>query len=897
MILNKAKLFICILFTSIGFAQQLNESFINYTNPKKYKIGGISVSGTQYLDPSAIIAITGFKVGDEIQIPGDVMTNALKKLWDQGILGDIQVRVSKIEGDQIFFDFFLKERPRLNKFVFFGVKKSEEEDLREKIKLIKGKVVTDVMIKNTQRKVKKFYSEKGYSNAKINILQAKDSNNISANSVTLRIVVAKGRKIRTNKVIFDGNTEYKDEYQNRKQNFDSRFEEFSQNLKYLFKPKRTAFSDSKLRARFKNTRNFNLVLFRARKKFVREKYEEDKKKLIEYYQSKGYRDANIISDTVTADPFNKRFVNVKVKLEEGRKYYFRNINWTGNYIYTDKYLNDILGVKKGDIYNMALLEKRLNYNPTGADVSSLYLDDGYLFYSVEPNEVNIEGDSIDIEMKMYEGPQATINKITVNGNTKTNDRVILREIRTRPGQKFSRADLIRTQREISTLGFFDPEQISINPKPNPANGTVDIDYGVAEKPSDQLELSGGWGGFYGFIGTLGVSFNNFAARHVLNFKKWSPLPSGDGQKLSLRIQANGPSFQSYSASFSEPWLGGRKPTALTVSASYSVSRLGGFLGVGGGFGFNTQQIQNLTGRLAIFNTSISLGRRVQWPDDYFTLSHSLSYSNYNLENYNFRGVPPNGSFNSIVVTNTLSRNSIDNPIYPSNGSSLTFSLFSTPPWSFFSGVDYSKQTPEANLQQFKWIEYYKMNVDLAFYMNFGRKSQVYGSEKKDFLSKLVLVSRAHFGFIGKYNSKANYTPFERFNLGGNGLSGFNFLLGTDIIGLRGYQNNSIGPSFFNPYNNQQSGGIVFNKFVMELRYPITTSQMATIYVLAFAEGGNSFGYYEQYNPFDIKKSAGLGARIFMPAFGLIGVDYGWPFDLAPYEAPQNFTFTIGQQIR
>lgn len=579
--------------------------------------------------------------------------------------------------------------------------------------------------------------------------------------------------------------------------------------------------------------------------------------------------------------------NITIKVDEGKKYYFRNINWNGNYIYNDEYLNKILGVKKGDLYNMANLEKRLNYNPTGADVSSLYLDDGYLFFNVEPQEVAAEGDSIDIEMKMYEGPQATINKINIAGNTKTNDHVILREIRTRPGQKFSRADLIRTQREIATLGFFDPEKIEINPKPNPSNGTVDIDYTVAEKPSDQIELSGGWGGFWGFIGTVGLSFNNFSARNFFKLDKWSPLPSGDGQKLSLRVQANGPSFQSYSINFNEPWLGGSRPTSLSVNLSYSSSRFGAnvFGGIGGGFGANRGQMSNNVPnqRIGILNVSVSLGRRIRWPDDYFTLTHSIGFSNYNLDNYSFASKPSvTGIMNSILLTNTLSRNSIDNPMFPKRGSSFTLSVMATPPYSIFAPAEKEGINEVDRLIKFGWVEYYKVMFDASWFTNI--------------VGKMVLNTRAHFGFVGRYNDKLGYTPFERFLLGGNGLSGFNFILGSDIIGLRGFANNSIGPSTFS-ITNRDNGGLVYNKFVWELRYPITMSQAATVYVLAFAEAGNNFNRYSEYNPLDLKRSVGFGARIFMPAFGLIGLDYGIPLNPDTPDQIQNFTFSIGQQIR
>lgn len=877
---------ISILGLSLVAQAQVDESIINYSKPNKYKIGGISVSGTQYLDPNAIIAITGLKVGDEVQVPGEQITSAIKKLWDQGILGDIQFRVSKLEGDLIFFDVFLKERPRLSKFVFFGIKKTEQDELKEKIKLNKGKIVTDVMVKAAQNKVRNYFAEKGFRNVKVNIQQARDSSNSTSNTVTLRILINKGRKIKVDKVEFIGNTESNPAKLIKKTEFPNVFAKLLYQVKYPFISSKGPTSDDRLRMKLKKTRNINLGIFHIRSKFVKSTFEEDKKKLIEYYNTKGYRDFQITGDTVYPSLINKKFVNLKINVAEGEKYYFRNINWTGNYKYESSYLNEVLGVQKGDVYNMALLDKRLSYNPTGADISSLYMDDGYLFFNVDPQEVNIEKDSIDIELRMYEGPQATINKINISGNTKTNEHVVLREIRTKPGEKFSRADLIRTQREIATLGYFDPEQIGINPKPNPTNGTVDIDYTVVEKPSDQIELSGGWGGFYGFIGTAGISFNNFSARNIANFKKWAPLPAGDGQKVSVRIQANGPQYQSFSASFSEPWLGGKKPMSLTFSTSYSLNALGVGIGLGGGaFGQNSlaRNFNNAANRglLTIFNTSISLGRRVRWPDDYFTLSHTFSYSYYTMKNYTFFPTYPNGVSNSLVLTNTITRNSIDNPTYPRKGSSLSLALSLTPPYSLFASLEYSDLN-KRRANQFKFVEYYKIMFDAAFYL--------------PVIEKLVFATRAHMGFIGRYNNSLDYSPYERFLLGGNGLSGFNFILGSDVIGLRGYQNNSIGPS---PYSSnpelKTSGGVAYNKFVFELRYPISLSQAATVYVLAFAEGGNNWGSYNEFSPLNIKRTAGVGARIFMPAFGMIGVDYGYALDRENGEVLQPFNFTIGDR--
>ncbi|HSI89997.1 MAG TPA: outer membrane protein assembly factor BamA [Adhaeribacter sp.] len=802
---------------------------LDYTNPQKYEIGGITVSGTQFLDPAALIAITGLKVGDQITIPGEDLSKAINKLWAQGILGHIEVSASKVEGRFIFLDFYLRERPRLSKFSFSGIKKGQADDLRDKIKLIRGKVVTDAVINNTKNTVRKYYLEKGFMNAKVNITQRPDS--LLPNSVVLNIHIDKGQKVKIEEISFAGND---------------------------------AIEDGKLRKRMKNTKERKFYKVFTSSKFLRSGFEEDKEAIIEYYNSQGYRDAQIVADSVVRLSDDR--IQVHVTVDEGRKYYFRDITWTGNYLYDEKYLAGILGIKEGSVYSKETLDKRLSYNPSGLDITSLYMDDGYLFFNIEPVEVLVEGDSIDIEMRMHEGAQARIKQVTVSGNSKTSDHVILRELRTIPGRKFSRADLIRSRNEIANLGYFDPQQIGMNPIPNPQDGTVDIRYTVAENPNDQVTLSGGWGGIQGFVGTLGFAFNNFSLRKAGTLKEWKPVPAGDGQRLGLNMQANGYRYQSYSINFTEPWLGGRKPNSLSVSLSKTISRQ---------LSFNDTKINPDAPMIKINGASVGLGRRVRWPDDYFVLSHSLAYYQYILHEYPITAQFTNGTSNSISINNTISRNSFDSPIYTTRGSSVSLSANLTPPYSLFN---------ENRKNNYEWQEFHKWMFDASWFVKVA--------------GNLVLNTRAHFGFLGTYNNKIGIGPFERFKLGGSGLGIGNFLVGTDYIGLRGYEDGSLTPS--------EAGGVAYDKFVMELRYPISLNPSATVFVLSFAEAGNNFGSYNNYNPYKLYRSVGVGARVFMAAFGLLGFDYGYGFDNVPSVpgvsgsgSPRGgrFHFVIGQQIR
>lgn len=826
----------------------------DYASPKEYIIGGITTSGTKFYDAMSMLSITGLKEGDKIQLPGPATNDVINKLMKQGILENVIVSVTKVEGNKVFLNIEMRERPRLYKIVFTGIKKGEQDALNDKVKLIKGRIITETLIKNAELAIKRFFVEKGFLNTKIVPEQVADT--LKPGNAALVFKINKGNKVKISQLTIEGRTELK---------------------------------ESLVRRKLKGTKQKRFGRIFTPSKFVPKKFEEDKEKLIEFYNKKGYRDARIITDTVYAN--NGETVNVVLKIEEGRRFFFRSIKWEGNYIHPDSVLNEILGIKKGDVYNMEELNKKLNGVPQ-QDVSTLYMDDGYLFFSADPQEVAIEGDSIDVVIRIHEGKQATINKIILNGNTKTNDRVVMREIRTLPGQKFSKSDIIRTQRELSQLGYFDPEKIGINPLPKP-DGTVDIEYNVEEKPSDQIELSGGWGGFVGFVGTLGVVFNNFSARNITNFKAWRPLPAGDGQRLSIRFQANGKQFQNYSLTFTEPWLGGRKPNAFSVALNRSIYNLydtggfglGGFGGfgttLGGGFRTSLRGLEPI-GKFNTTGLTFSLGRRLKWPDDYFTMSNALSLQIYDVKNAGFLGrFYPEGKSTNITFNTTISRNSLDNPQFTRRGSSFTMSATFTPPYSMFDKKLVKLDQTERN----RLVEYYKFMFDASWFT--------------PLVGKFVLSTRAHMGFLAAYNQQIGVTPFERFALGGGGMVFQQFQLPRDIIGLRGYRDQIVTPTD----SRGQEGGIVYNKFVTEIRFPVSLNPSATIFVLAFAEAGNNWSNYREYNPFNLKRSIGAGARIFMPAFGMIGIDYGYGFDKVPYangtEKPNGpqFHFTIGQTLR
>lgn len=814
----------CLLLTMLAYSQH---------EARQYVIAGINITGIRFLDNNALLNMAGLRVGDTLEIPSTRTSSIIHKLWDTGLFGDIEISATRFEGNKVYLNLYLQERPRVSRIRFEGIKKGDSDKLNDKIKAIKGKIISDHIVKNTITTIERYFKDKGYYAVKVEAHQKPDT--LLSNSVILVLNIERGKKVKAQKIIFDGNEQlHKKRLHRRMKIKEKRFPRIFTSSR--FEPKR---------------------------------YNEDKDRLIKLYNKLGYRDAQILDDSVYFIRPNR--VNIYMKLHEGPQYYFRNITWKGNFVYSDEFLSQVLGIKKGDIYDREMLDKRLNFSLTEQDISSLYMDNGYLFFRITPVEIKVEGDSIDIEMRIYEGPQATINSIFINGNTRTSDHVILREIRTIPGRKFSRRDIIRTNQALSQLGYFDPEKIQINPIPHLETGTVDIEYTVEEKPSDQLELSGGWGGGIGFVGTVGIIFNNFALRKAGKLSNWRPVPSGDGQQLALRIQANGRRFQTYSFTFTEPWLGGKKPNTFSVNLSHSVQRLMTFNRVLGG--------------LQVSSATVSLGRRLTFPDDYFVLSNALSYRQYILEDYPTGLGYDNGISRSVTFSTTLSRNSIDNPTFPRTGSSLSLSITMTPPFSWFDNIE-GRQNYDAlpPAERFRWIEYHKWMFDASFFT--------------PIVGKLVLNTRAHVGFLETYSRDKGVGPFERFVLGGSGLSGFNFLLGLDIIGLRGYRDNSIVP--FTSGVNANTGGTVFSKYVMELRYPLSLNPAATIFVLTFLEGGNNWAGFEKFNPFNVYRSAGVGARIFMPAFGMIGIDYGVGFDEIPGSPGANggqFHFTIGHQIR
>ena len=779
-----------------------DSSVVDFTAPKEFVISGIQVTGTQYLDKDILIAISGIKVGDRIEIPGSEVSKAIQNLWKQDLFANIKIYVDSIDGDKAFLRYVLEERPRLSGFTFRGIKKSEQDDIREKIKLNRGKVLTDNVKVNTINIIKNFYNEKGFTHAHVEIHEVSDSS--QQNSMLYYIYINKGNRVKIDNIEFTGNK---------------------------------TVSSRKLHALMKKTKENPWWSIFTVSKFKEKEYEEDKNKILTYYASKGYRDAHIISDTVFENA--KGNLDIAISIVEGNKYYFRNIKWSGNTKYTASRLDSVLRIKKGDVYDETYLQKRLNGDPNGTDVGSLYMDDGYLFFSVFPQEVGVENDSIDLVMNIHEGPQASINKINIEGNTKTHEHVIRRVIRTLPGSKFSRADVIRSQREILALGFFDPEKLGINTDPHPENGTVDLTYTVEEKPSDQVELSAGWGGQgTGVIGSLGIRFNNFSTKNLFNGKAWTPLPAGDGQVLSLRVQSNGRYYQSFNIGFTEPWLGGRKPNSLSLGLYSSRYTQG------------TSRSDPAYGRLLTTGGTVGLGKQLQWPDDFFTLISAVNVTNYSLLNYTTNFFINTGNAYSISLKETFGRNSVGPDFtFPKWGSNLYISLAVTPPYSLFSKKDY-KTLPIA--EKYKWVEFHKWRFGAEWYTN------VFG--------KFVLKTAAKGGFLGYYNPDIGLTPFERFEIGGDGLSQNYSLYGIDIISQRGYR------------EAYATAAPIFNKFTLELRYPFSTNPNAFIYGTAWAEAGNAWYKFNDYNPFELRRAAGLGLRVFLPIFGTVGFDYGIGFD-------------------
>ncbi|MEW4923598.1 outer membrane protein assembly factor BamA [Algibacter sp. 2305UL17-15] len=850
----------CIAVLVIAFSFALHGQDLQYDNGKKYTLGGVSVSGNTTFNEQTIVAYSGLRKGNEITIPGEDIANAIKKLWNSKLFSDIEVFLTNIEGNTAFLEIHLSDLPQLIDVKVTGVKKGKIEGIIKDNKLKKGTKVTENLITTTKNFLVKKYKKDGFYNAKVHINTVEVKDSIEKARVNMVVAIDKGEKVKIKDITFDGNT---------------------------------ALKDKVLRKAMKSTKKINRLRILKRSKFIDSAYQADLSSVVDKYAENGYRDARIISDSISVE--GDKTISIHLKLEEGELYKFGDIKFIGNTVYTDQQLNRYLRIKKGETYNGVLLEKRIqdNTKPDGDDIANLYQNNGYLFSSINPVEVSADNNVIDMEIRISEGKPAYFNDVSVTGNDKTNDHVIYRELRTRPGQLYSKANVVRTVRELGQLGFFDAQEISPNfNNPNPNEGTIDMEYSVKETGSSQIELQGGYGGG-GFIGTLGLSFNNFSIKDLFNKDAYKPIPMGDGQKLALRLQASR-FFQTYSFSFSEPWLGGKRPVQFSASLSHTKQFLFNPLTRGA----DKSKSFNITG------ITLGLAKRLSVPDDYFTLSQALSYQVYDLNNYN-TGLFTfgNGSAKNLSYTVGLSRNNTRvDPIYPTGGSNFSVTAKLSIPYSLFDGVDYSalkqertdsqtiindtsnseadriaasERIGQIDQERFKWLEFYKVNF----------KADWYTELTKD----LVLRPSVEFGFLGAYNNDRGVIPFERFFLGGDGLGNFS-LDGRQVVQLRGYPNQSL---------SSQDGSSVYNKFSLELRYPVTLKASAKIYALGFMEGGASYNSFRDFDPFTIKRSAGLGVRIFMPAFGLLGIDFGHGFDSIDGTGVKNgweTHFIIGQQF-
>lgn len=815
---------LCVGFSVIG---QINNSEINFLEPKEFTIASLVVQGVDNYDHDAIRVISGLTIGDKINVPGEDFSKAIKNLWDQNLFSNVEVGYTDIDevNEEIFLYIQLTGRPKLTRFSFKGIKKTEVEKIREIIDLQSGDVITESLKKNTERLVRGFFKEKGYLNAKATIVEEIDT--IAFNSRKFNIAVDKGERIKIQHINIYGN-----------ENVElSQYESFIKRRIVKF-----GVSDKGIRKSMKDTKQKGILRLFSRSKFNQTAYDRDKNSIVEKFNGIGLRDANILRDSVYT--IDEKHIGIDIHIEQGKKYYFGDISWVGNSKYRSGLLDTLLGIKNGDLYDKAKLEQRLFISADNSDITSIYMDKGYLFFTITPVELNIsKGNKINYELRVNEGKEARYGEIRIMGNSKTNDHVIRRELRTKPGDLFSRADIIRTQRELSQLGYFDNEQFQINPIPNPADGTVDVEYTVVEKSSDQIELSGGYGGGR-LIGTLGLTFTNFSTKNVFKKEAWSPLPSGDGQRLSIRGQSYGKGFQSYNLSFTEPWLGGKKPISLTTFMTHS----------------NIAQTSTVSSdedlKIGVTSVGLGLGTRLKWPDDFFSVYSELNYTYYDLKNAGSRFVFPDGYSNDISLNFTITRNSIDSPIYPRGGSNFKLLTKSTLPYSKFDGVsDYSAYTQQ---ELYKYTEYYKIKFTGEWYLPVSKNK------------KLVLVPKFGYGFMGGFSKAKGNTPFQRFYLGGNGLQGNVNYDGRELITLRGYDvQNGLSTELGDP---------LIAKYSMELRYPLSLNPSATIYGLAFAEAGNTYTSFKTFNPFNVKRSVGVGARVFLPMFGMLGVDLAWGFD-------------------
>jgi len=848
MVIEKIKrtfLAIFLALLSLSLNAQEKQKIVDYMTVEDYIIGGVTVTGVRFLDTNALIGISGLRVGQSVSIPGDAITTAVKKLWQQGLFSDVRITIAKVSSDTAFIDINLQERPRISSVKFNGLKTSETTDLNKKINLPIGSQVTDFLLNTAEKIIKDHFIEKGFLNTQVTFVQKDDPD--QPNNVILSINVDKKEKVKIADITFVGN-------------------EF--------------FKTSKLRSKLKSTKIKNINFFRA-SKFITEKFNEDKQKLTVFYNDNGFKDFTIISDSLYIVSENR--VGLMIKIDEGKQYFLRNVDWVGNSVYRKEDLKKVFNVEKGTVYNQSLIDDRLNGSAGALDaVSNLYQDHGYLFSRLTPVEAKIDHDSIDLEVRIYEGEQAYLNNVLITGNTRTNEHVARRELYTLPGDLFSKTNIIRSIRQLGVLGHFDPEKINPTPLPDITNGTVDLLYKLEEKANDQFEISGGWGAGM-LVGTVGVRFNNFAMRNFFNLKEWKPYPSGDGQSVSIRVQSNGRIYSSYNLSFVEPWLGGKNPNTFSISLYRSIMTNGKKKGEDG------------RESMIIDGASIGLGKRLAWPDDYFSLYGELNYQRYSLTNENmYSFLFTNGNSNLLSFTTKLTRFSTGpNLIYPETGSSFTLSVQATPPYSLISGRNMiNVSDPQI---KYKFIEFHKWTFKADYYYPLSKIND-----------KLVLNTRFAFGYLGFYNKDIGPSPFENFSVGGDGMTGYSFY-GREMIKLRGYGSGSSGVGSLTPGDPNITSkfvpsGNVYSKITFELRYPVSLNPSATIYLLTFLEAGRAWYQLKEYNPFKMNRAAGVGVRANLPMFGLLGVDWGYGFD--PVPSPSNFQnanhsqfqFTIGQEF-
>lgn len=826
-------------FFAFGQDDKGSSVVIDYSNPKTYIVGGVKMEGLQYLGEKQLLAIMGIQVGQEVTVPGEVITSGVKRIWLQGAASDIGFYIDSLTPtrDTAFFKLVLQERPRVVSWTYSGVKNGERDDLKERLNLRRGSQLSEYVKTSSEKIIKDFFKEKGFADVAVDVQVKNDT--VIKNGVRVNFAISKGKKLKVKSINYTGNDE---------------------------------ITKRKLDKSMKKTKDSKWYNFFKSKKFLEKEYAVDKESLLEVFNEAGYRDAKLIRDTMYRDPSDGKLI-IDIDFEKGKRYYFRDVTWTGNSEYSEEQLNSILRINRGDIYDVVTMDKRLNSGEKEGDISiaKLYRDNGFLFFNITPVEVTIDGDSVDVEMRVVEGKPATFNNIIINGNNITNEKVVRRAVFTRPGYLFRQTDFERSIREISSMGHFDPEAAADPTRgytliPNGANNTVDISYNVVEKSNSQLELSGGWGNGM-FVGSVGVSFNNFSTANFFRKEAWRPVPLGDAQTLSFRFQTNGTYYSALSANFVEPWLTGKKPTSLSFSAYFTRQT--------NSYTSYYYQYLNDSQYMEIFGANLGLGTRLKWPDNYFVLYNAIGWQSYKLQDWAYNFIFNTGISHNINWSTTLTRNSTDQSIYPRSGSDFTIGVQITPPFSSLrkdgDKIDYDSMTPA---EHYKWIEYHKWTFKGSLYTKI--------------IGDLVLMTRAQFGYLGYYNKKWGYSPFEGYILGGDGMSGYN-TYGSEVIGLRGYENYSLTPYISGAYQ-----GHVYDKFTMELRYPVMMQPSSTIYALAFLEGGNCWDDIHDFNPFQIKRSAGLGVRVYLPVVGLLGVDWGYGFDAT--DKKSQFHFVIGQQF-